>query len=137
VTNYYPLDGPGSPQERLSNEFLALTATYRIKAFLKSLYDDREYHHFPERLSQEMATEMAIIGRRLKALEYQFKVKGWPVPDYEAWKHPPLPENWEQEHPKVEIEYPQPERAMPVAKNKAAKPRKLPQIKTKPARIKS
>lgn len=33
-----------------------------------------------------LKSEIAAGERRLRAIEYEFQVKGWPLPDYEVWK---------------------------------------------------
>ena len=89
-----PYSDHRTAQERANSRWLVLEATIRIKRSVSRLVD-----------LPDLLREIAKLEFQQKALEYQFARENWPIPDYELWKHPPVPADWDEKHPKVEIEY--------------------------------
>lgn len=77
---------PGAAQSHrytISLEFLRLICVCRIrKSCLRPEILSEVNHKSVAWLEQEIATSQ----RRLRAIEYEFRVKSWPLPDYEVWK---------------------------------------------------
>lgn len=63
-------------------EYLTLTCFMRIRLSMRLLLGSEGNHKTVAWLEQEIATSQ----RRLRAIEFEFRVKGWVLPDYSIWQ---------------------------------------------------
>jgi len=66
-------------QAQASLEYLRLTCLVRIKQSVLGIAGHSE-------AAADLETEISTLRRRLGGIEFEFKAKGWPLPDYQAWQ---------------------------------------------------